>query len=263
MKLLFFDIDGTLLPHRQKFIPDSALCAIKKAKEAGHKIFINTGRTNISLPSIIRELDVDGYICGCGASIYLDGKKVFHNTLPTKRAIEIVEFLRTIHIPSCFEAEHTIYFDPHNKGFSNKEVQHAYAFFADYKTDIEAIFTDDFTFQKFLLHRIPAHLEEQVQDLLGEDLAAITYGNGVLEIIQRGFNKGTAIEWIAKELGVSIEDCYAFGDSANDFDMLHVVKHSVAMGNATDEIKKCCEFVTTDILEDGIANALKHYNLYN
>ena len=44
-KILFFDIDGTLLSHRTLQIPESAKRAIRKAKENGHLIFINTGRT--------------------------------------------------------------------------------------------------------------------------------------------------------------------------------------------------------------------------
>ena len=44
-KVLFFDIDGTLLSHRTLTIPESAKRAVRKAKENGHLIFINTGRT--------------------------------------------------------------------------------------------------------------------------------------------------------------------------------------------------------------------------
>ena len=44
-KILFFDIDETLLSHRTLGVPESAKRAIKKAKENGHLLFINTGRT--------------------------------------------------------------------------------------------------------------------------------------------------------------------------------------------------------------------------
>ena len=44
-KILFFDIDGTLLSHRTLQIPESAKKSIRKAKEKGHLVFINTGRT--------------------------------------------------------------------------------------------------------------------------------------------------------------------------------------------------------------------------
>ena len=61
--------------------------------------------------------------------------------------------------------------------------------------------------------------------------------------------------------GASLSDCYAFGDSINDMEMLQYVPHSVGMGNAVPEVLEVVEYVTTDVTEDGIANALKHYHL--
>ena len=49
---LFFDIDGTLVSFRTHQIPDSAIQALTLAKEAGHKVFIATGRP----PLIITNL---------------------------------------------------------------------------------------------------------------------------------------------------------------------------------------------------------------
>lgn len=42
---LFFDIDGTILSEVTCSIPESALQALKRAREKGHLVFINTGRT--------------------------------------------------------------------------------------------------------------------------------------------------------------------------------------------------------------------------
>ena len=64
--VLFFDIDGTLLSEVTKKIPDSAAESVRRAKKAGHMLFINTGRTICSIPAEIRRLPFDGYLCGCG-----------------------------------------------------------------------------------------------------------------------------------------------------------------------------------------------------
>ena len=71
----------------------------------------------------------------------------------------------------------------------------------------------------------------------------------------------TIFEWLCKHLGVSREDTYGIGDSINDLEMLQCVGHGIAMGNATQVAKDAAEYVTTDIHEDGIMNALKHYGL--
>ena len=63
-KLLFFDIDGTLLAGGiPGYIPDSAIHALKTAQANGHYIFINSGRTYSFMPKLIRDFPFDGYIC--------------------------------------------------------------------------------------------------------------------------------------------------------------------------------------------------------
>ena len=68
-QLLFFDIDGTLLSNVTHQIPESALSAIAAAQKNGHLVFINTGRTIRTMPSFLKTLGFDGYLCGCGTRI--------------------------------------------------------------------------------------------------------------------------------------------------------------------------------------------------
>ena len=55
-KAIFFDIDGTVLSEITKEVPVSAINAMKAAQQAGHLLFINTGRTICSIPPEIRRL---------------------------------------------------------------------------------------------------------------------------------------------------------------------------------------------------------------
>ena len=54
-KLLFFDIDGTLITEGTGVLPDSTQEAIRLAQDRGHLLFVNTGRTRTSLPQKITE----------------------------------------------------------------------------------------------------------------------------------------------------------------------------------------------------------------
>ena len=82
-KLIFFDIDGTIIPEDTGVIPESTKEAIKKAKENGHLVFINTGRTFSGITQPIFDLEFNGYVCGCGTHIYFDGKKFEGNVIYT------------------------------------------------------------------------------------------------------------------------------------------------------------------------------------
>ena len=81
----------------------------------------------------------------------------------------------------------------------------------------------------------------------------ISPNNG--ELLINGVDKGTALCDVAKDLGYSIADTIAIGDSDNDTAMLKAAGTSVAMGNATHGIECFCDMTTTDIHDDGIANA--------
>ena len=79
-KIMFFDIDGTLMEDSAShFVPESTVTALRKAREAGNLLFVNTGRPVINVDADVRVLGFDGYICGCGTYIEIGGKEVFYH----------------------------------------------------------------------------------------------------------------------------------------------------------------------------------------
>ena len=74
-------------------------------------------------------------------------------------------------------------------------------------------------------------------------------------------NKGKTIHDMADYLGINPENCMAFGDSQNDLEMMKACGISVAMGNASDEVKAAADYVTSDVKDDGIWKALVRYGL--
>ena len=110
-KLVFFDIDGTLIDGPTHQIPQSAVEAIRKLRENGHLAFINTGRTLVSIEPRIREIGFDGLVCGCGTHIYYEGETLFSHSILHEKCTEIVYELRRLGIPTFFEAEEHVYYD--------------------------------------------------------------------------------------------------------------------------------------------------------
>lgn len=106
-----------------------------------------------------------------------------------------------------------------------------------------------------LLPPYPYHVPESAQRALK---AAQAKGH---KIFMKDYSKATGIQTVLDCLGLTQKDSFAFGDSSNDLPMLKYAGTSVAMGNSSSEILPYCTYQTTNIEDDGILNALKHFDL--
>ena len=125
-KLLFFDIDGTLLSEKTHTVPQSAKEALKKAKENGHLIFINTGRPISTIDQEIHNLNPDGYICGCGTYITYHDQVIYHHQLSKERCKEIASLIKKYEIDAVLESKDHVYFNTHIKNSFVQGIQERY-----------------------------------------------------------------------------------------------------------------------------------------
>ena len=79
------------------------------------------------------------------------------------------------------------------------------------------------------------------------------------DVNPKGLSKKVGIDIFCKHFGIDIENTMAFGDGGNDISMLQHVKVGVAMGNANPEVKAIADYVTDEVDENGIWNALKKF----
>lgn len=260
-KLLFFDIDGTLLTEGTGRIPESTRKAVQMAREEGHLLFVNTGRTRSSLPRKVTSLGFDGYVCGCGTNIFLGDQELLSARLSNALCTEVAETVRKYKVPVFYEAADAIYFDyeiPDEDGW----VKRAQDIFELQGRDIEEVIRgSEKVYDKLLTVLRPGGKDQELKEYLSRYFLCIDRGHDMYEVIQKDYSKATGIFFLCKYLGKSIEDCYVFGDSENDRSMLEAVPHSIAMGNGEAAIKACCSYVTEDIEKDGIYEAMKHFGL--
>ncbi len=258
--IIFFDIDGTILSHRTFKISDSTLSSIQMAKAKGNLIFINTGRTFAELDHTIKNIGFDGFVCGCGTYISYEKKVLLHQTLPTDLCRNLIHDLRTYQVEAVLEGSDAVYFDDRNLSPRLKEqrdfMENVFQIttYSWDQTDILfdkfCIWTDDADTKKFLFEKY-----KNVFDFIERD-KSIFY-----EVIPKAYSKATGIDFLIKHLNIPHENTYAFGDGANDLEMLQYVKNSIGMGNCDSDVKKIVTFLTKDVDEDGIEYALTHFNL--
>lgn len=80
-----------------------------------------------------------------------------------------------------------------------------------------------------------------------------------LEVTFTDVSKGEACKVLANHLNITLENTMAIGDSDNDRSMFAVVPHSYAMDNAPDRIKKLCAHFTSDVLQNGLGEAIQDF----
>ena len=259
--LLFFDIDGTLITLDKKHeMPESTKRALYKAKEKGHKIFINTGRVKTAIDSHLLEFGFDGLVCGCGSYIEYEGKEIFHHTLTKEQCATYAQWLKECKFHTMFEGRDRLFIDgAHGPG---SFLEYIYEYFSENSQyPIEEIDHPAFIFDKFTTCKFEESDGELFQKYFEKDFNLIPHTSNIIEAVPFGLSKATGIQYVMDYLKVPLENCYAFGDSVNDMEMLSFVKHSIGMGNAMQPVLDIVDYVTTSVLEDGIENALKHYEL--
>lgn len=265
-KLLFFDIDGTLLAGGiPGYIPDSAIEGLKQAQANGHYLFINSGRTYSFMPKAIKEFPFDGYICGCGTEVIFQGKTLFHHKLSDSIRFGLIDVLRKSNIQGALEGHFACFFDDSVDLIPPlKDIRATYAGAAS--SDAVRNFDDpEMDFDKFVVFS-DAHSDfDGFLKAVANDFECVQrepMGDYHFnELVPKGCSKATGIDFLVDYLGASLDDCYVFGDSANDLPMLTHVKNSVAMGNSYPVVLGKTSYVTTPVDRDGIYVALKHFHL--
>lgn len=267
-KVLFFDIDGTLLDYTGK-MPASAKEALRQARLAGHRLVICSGRSGHQLSDWMFT-DFDGIINCTGARVIFEQNVIYEHFVPredVRRAREVLEAANGVLVAQTEEC--TIL------------SQESYSFMKDYLVKMgrsqkrierllgNAVISPQMeaydNIKKFFYHRSDKtveQLEKELGDIFTVEASSFlkdACDSG--EITCKGINKSYGMQIYMQRLGFSKEDTIAFGDDPNDLDMLSFAGIGVAMGNARDTVKANADFITRDVEQDGIAYALKELGI--
>lgn len=255
-KALFFDIDGTLLTDGTKILPKSAEQALKKAREAGHMVFINTGRSRILMQELEGTVEVDGYLCGCGTLIEVHGKKLMHHVLSKETRRRILDNILKYNLDGILEGQGGIYVQ---KGQSRMPgVQRIKDLFLGSGVMFDADWTGEtLIFDKFCVLRDEKSDMDGFIKSLENEIAFIDRGHNLFECVPVGFDKATAMQFILDYFQIPWEESYAFGDSTNDLAMIKYACHSVIMEDHAAELEPYAELITKKVEDDGIAYAFE------
>jgi hypothetical protein len=275
-KCVFLDIDGTLRDH-VKGVPPSAVRAVECCRAVGNKVVLCTGRTEWMIPEDVREIPVDGVIAGGGCYISCGDEVILDHEIAPEMASELMALLDGLDIQYRIEAVAGIYVDNAMTQFmelfrneaatENSELQRMmlqenkldrYSSLAEYRSNPVPITKICMMAPRAELGRLAELLPETVR-MICHETSDPEYQN--CEIIQAGYDKGSAVFFYCTHLEIPEAATIGFGDSMNDLDMFRACGMGVAMGNAQKPLREAADFVCGSLLEDGLYNAFAELGL--
>lgn len=268
IKLIAIDLDGTLL-NSEKKISKENISAIQAAAQAGVKIVLCTGRPKSGIVPYFEQLgltDEEYIIMNNGCSIYntknwelMSYAQITNEELDQLQAAvrDFPEVCLTLTgekhyyavgdvVPELVQYDAGLVFDT-AKAISLEAI----------KDSSEIIFQAMYMAKAPVLNPFQAAKEVD----LAADFSVVRSQPYIFEAMPKGYTKATALKALSEKLGFSPDDVMTIGDAANDLEMLQFATHSVAMGNATDEVKEICRYQTTVNDQAGVAKAIYDYVL--
>lgn len=247
-KYFFFDIDGTLTDNKTHQIVPSAKKALELLQKEGHFVAIATGRAHYKAVRFTNPLGIKNLVCCGGGGLVLDGKLLQNEPLEHTKAISLLQ-----------EA------DKHGLGYLLMLDDSDACYMKDYR------FLERVGLRKELTtyHYEPNLNSNELKEILKIYLP-IRKGEEELYpwMHQLSYLRLTpnyvVYQYDAKKDGIlkmmeliqgDIKDVVVFGDDVNDLVMFDKRWFSIAMGNASEELKKHADYVTDRNVEDGIWNA--------
>ncbi len=273
-KLLFFDIDGTLVSFDGK-MPDSTADALRKAQKKGHEIFLCTGRSHNQIYDFLLDFGFDGIVGGTGCYVEYHGKELLHNTFTKDQLQQVVDCFKDNQggiicqrkddciFPSASEAP---FIRAYADNMKLERITDSPAFTKLFVDDDLAGYPERYDDVESILYCESPYNTEEMRSRVTPDICVETASfrqpepySG--EITLAANTKETGIQAVLDYLGKTKDDIIAFGDGANDLAMLDFAGYSVVMDNALDKIKEHGDYITAAVDKDGIYLAMDYLKL--
>ena len=252
IKIVFFDIDGTLIDMKKKHMTEKTLDMLRRLKKNGVIICIATGRTPVTIPHF-EGIEFDAFLTFNGSYCYNQSETIFSSALEKQDVHTIIRNATEINRPVSIATKDRL--------SANGRDDDLVKYYSFAKLEVEV--TDDFeqvANEEVYQIMLGCHVEDYPQLMKDVHNAKITaWWDRAVDIIPATGGKGIGVKKMLEYYHLDKSQAMAFGDGNNDIEMFQEVGTSVAMGNSSKELKEIANDVCGDVSEDGIY----HYCLEN
>ena len=269
MKVIFFDIDGTITNFKGEIAP-STIEGIHKAREKGNAVALCSGRSESQIYDYILDIGFDAIVSAAGARVSVGGKAIYEEVVDKDMYKKCLDLVLPMAPSLCVQTNECVYIwekgverldsvFPAMEGEDRKASERI-----GFLVPVADLYKVEKA-QKFFYHKAPMTVEEIERELGGYFAdTMLSFGDPDPysgEITIRGIEKSTGMEKLMQYYGLSAKDSVAFGDGPNDLDMMGYAGLSICMGNGLDEVKRVADYICPSVDDDGIYEGLSHFGL--
>ncbi len=269
-KLFITDYDGTLGGAPENTIDSQTLSAMDKFEQKGGKFVVCTGRMLTSIKRILASVNRKGVVVGFQGAIIQDldnDKPLLEGGLSPQDAVRAVqEFLSDGTLALAYDGEQLIY-------QSNEKYKEYIAIYAGMLKTQAIPFADlkqEILRRNKKIRKVCALCEtERVKELAQKYNeiycdSEMSFNSGakyLIECINKNYNKGQAVKFLANYYNVPLEQVLCVGDSTNDIPLISGEWHGVAVGDGKDELKAVANEITVPFSQKPVLYLLEKYCL--
>jgi Cof subfamily protein (haloacid dehalogenase superfamily) len=264
ISLVLSDVDGTLVTE-EKVLTENARAAVRRLLDAGIRFAVTSGRPPLGMAMLLDALQLDTPIAGFNGGLFVNSDLAIleQKTLPEDVAAKSIELIRAHGLDawvyrgndwliSKADAPHvareawTVKFEP--------KVVADVAERLDQVAKIVGV-SDD-------LERVQ-RCEADAEVSLGPRATARRSQPYYLDITHKDANKGAVVEFFSRHLKVPAAEIATIGDQPSDVLMFKRSGFSIAMGNASDQVKAQASVSTDSYNDEGFAKAMERFILHS
>jgi len=245
IRIIFFDIDGTLVDPQTGRISGKTILALTRLRERGVKLCISTGRAPFEVPDF-GPLKFDAF-CAYNGSLCCAGSRILHsNPIAPRDVAQVMKNAAGLGRPVSLATRDRLAANGLDQDLADyyrlAELELTVA------PDFDAVCREDI--YQIMLGCRPSDHDAIIRDAQGVKIA-VSWDRAV-DVIPASSGKGAAIAKMLEHFGLEASQALAFGDGQNDLDMLQTVGTGVAMGNAVPQLKAVADEVCGAVSEEGI-----------
>lgn len=262
ISLVLADVDGTLVTE-EKILTERARNAVKAMHQAGIRFAITSGRPPMGMAMLFDALDIETPIAGFNGGLFVkrDLTILDQKTVPPDVARQAIDLMRAsgldtwvysgndwlitkLDAPHVAREAWTVKFEPKVVPDVREHLQKV-AKIVGVSDDLDRV----------------KRCEAAAQAEFGQHATANRSQPYYLDVTNKDANKGAVVEYLTQHLSVPEQEIATIGDQPNDVLMFKRSGFSIAMGNASDEVKAQATAVTASYNDEGFAKAMEAFIL--